>query len=60
MLGTIGGAVAYMFGFAEIAKGSWAASAMSYCWTTGACQGAIAAAQSAAATFANTVAAMTL
>ena len=45
------GAIGYALGFAEIAKDSFAASAMSYCWTTGACQGVISALQSAAATF---------
>lgn len=60
VLGLIGGAIAYAAGFAPIGAGTVAANVMSYCWTTGTCVGAVAALQSAAAGFANTVAAMTL
>ena len=54
MLGFIGGAIAYGLGFAEIAKDSFAAAAMSYAWTTGYGATAVSALQSAAAIFANT------
>lgn len=60
VLELIGGAIAYAAGFAPIGAGSLAANIMSWSWTTGIGTGAVAALQSAAATFGNTVAAMTL
>lgn len=60
VLGLIGGAIAYTAGFAPIGAGTLASYLMSYCWTSGTCVGVVAALQSAAATFANTTAAMTL
>ena len=50
---SLAGAGAYLAGFAPIAAGSLAASAMSAAWTTGVGVSAVSALQSAAATFAN-------
>ena len=47
------GAAAYVAGFAPIAAGSWAATAMSAAWTTGIGAGAVSVLQSGAALFAN-------
>lgn len=56
VLELIGGAIAYAAGFAPIGAGSLAANIMSWSWTTGIGTGAVAALQSAAATFGNAVA----
>lgn len=45
------GFLGWALGFGEIAKDSFAASLMSYCWTTGSCQWIVSALQSAGATF---------
>ena len=55
-LGVVG-AAAYAAGFAPIAAGSWAATAMSAAWTTGIGGGIVSTLQSGAALFANCAAA---
>ena len=47
------GLIAYLLGFAEIAKGSLAAWLMSLSWSSGIGMGIISALQSSAATFAH-------